>query len=62
MKKYFCDRCGTEINPLMTKHTLEYISPEFSFSSDLGDTTFHLCKDCFKEFLKWTEGKDGKQE
>lgn len=44
MTKYFCDRCGKEI---------ESLDSVFIEVIDINPNLFHLCKDCYDELNRW---------
>ena len=62
MKKYYCDKCGLELNPLIEKYTLKIDGPNFIFEcADFDGAPVHLCPTCMVKFYKWLEGKDERQ-
>ena len=48
MTKYFCDRCGKEI---------ESLDSVFIEVIDINLDFFHLCKDCYDELIRWRKAK-----
>lgn len=51
MIKYFCDKCGMQLNTYDI-FTAQIIPPEIqTWDDDAG--SYILCKTCFKEFQKW---------
>lgn len=49
MDKRFCDKCNTEIDE-MNDYKSIFIEEKERDSVILGSYTFHLCKQCSKEF------------
>lgn len=49
MVKYFCDRCGKEI---------ESLDSVFIEVIDINRDFFHLCKDCYDELIRWRKAKE----
>lgn len=51
MVKYVCDRCNKIIE------AGERCKCHVSYTSDNGDNSADLCKECFEEFLNWMKNK-----
>lgn len=67
MIKYYCDRCGKEVNTVIGNDVEFYISDLASISSRTRmDGNLHLCEQCFKDFIdeflyNMKEEPDGKK-
>ena len=53
MVKYFCDRCGREIEDGIRYEVrgYQYIGVKFNFSGDVFALDKTLCEDCYDEVL-----------
>ena len=52
-KKVICDRCGQEVGSGLFRPTLTVHS-----SYGLNQKEYDLCRDCWKDFIDITEGKE----
>lgn len=62
MIKYFCDKCGDEVNKYSGAFTVTIQSPAVGVMLDDVQTgAYVLCRDCIKEFNKFMMERKAKK-